>query len=234
MTSFVIPALILATFLYGGWRLIGDLRMVNLMSIRGALFGFVCLCRYLVYASGLVVIIVVFVITFIPDSNRSLSLDHAFKIELNEDVYAISSPLVSREPSTLQSLRGSVELTRTPDALILVVGVIFSALLVVLHQLFSHGEKVLLSLYQRVPFTKDNAEHTRRIAVLILAAWFIYYAYMLCMTLYLQPRLETEGFTLSLIELPWISAVFTSGIVFVLSEVFKVGFELKEEQDYTV
>ncbi|MEQ8315582.1 MAG: DUF2975 domain-containing protein [Gammaproteobacteria bacterium] len=234
MNLLVIPLIILVSLIYGGWRFIQEIKPIKVMSIHGALFAFVVLSRYLVYACGVVIVILLYTVIFVPESNRSLSFGHKFNLELDEDSYTIVRTDTNEADITLQSVTGTVDMADASGPFLIMIAVLGTLFLVLLHQLLCHAEPVLLSLYRRVPFTRNNADHTRRASMLILVLWFLYYAYMVGMTLFFIPRLETTGLEISMVELPFLSALFTAGIVFVLSEVFRVGFELKEEQEFTV
>ncbi len=234
MMAILVLLTLVTTLCYGGWRLSRELRVVKVFTIRGGLFAVVCCCRFLIYAGCLFLGIFFMILVFIPAENRSYSIGHEFGVEIDEAVYEINRVDSRISDNRLQYVRGTVRMPEMAISVLVVVAAVVSLGAWLLHRLFRHAEQLLLSLYKRAPFTADNARHAKQIALLIVAVWCLDYAYMVGMTLYLQSRLETEGITLVLTDLPVVQTLFTAGVVFVLSEVFRLGHELEEEQEYTV
>ena len=229
----LIPAL--GVLIYGGFRLRNVLKGVKLGTVSGASVVFVGFTRYMVYA-GFVAILLFFTLSFLfSDAPPPPILQHAFEIQFNDLVYSISDiGGAASEVALVKNLRGNVNVVGLDWVISMLCFIAFSIILVLLHFILLYAEQVLRSLGMRQPFTEENAIYTKRISLYMLCLWFTYTLYQVVMTIYLQSILELEGVQLQMINISILESLFIIGLVYLLSEVFRVGYELKQDQSFTV
>ena len=225
----------LAIIIYGGFRLRGVIRDISINTIPGALLIVVAFTRYMVYA-GVVGITLMVLLSFLSaDLPKPPIYQHPFKVEINEPTFRISD--IHGAPSSIATIRdmtGNVNVVGSDTIVSGLLVVSFAIILFLLHWVLVYSEQVLRSLCDRKPFTELNAVLTRRIAGSLFGIWFVYSLYQVAMTSYLRGKLEIEGVELAMVSLGTIEALFIVGLVYVIAEVFRVGYELKQDQSLTV
>ncbi|HHT25861.1 MAG TPA: DUF2975 domain-containing protein [Firmicutes bacterium] len=102
--------------------------------------------------------------------------------------------------------------------------------LYVIHQL----KAVLGALCRNNPFAAENAEHMRNIGVAIIA-WTVYQsiAYLI-VGWYIARQIQIAGMTINPAFTFDATLLFVGLVVLVLAQVFKVGIQLREDQELTI
>ena len=233
----IIFILLLILFLgIGGYHLSRTLRGIDLKNVAGALVAIVVIARFLVYTSIAYPIAVIMNVLF---QNRVQTSSNWIPVPVNLQMtdanYAITSVNEAYFNNVqLSKLTGNLNFGN-PDwmfALLTTIGVV--VFITLTHYMLRNAQDVLKTLYDKTPFSADNSSRLKKIAVLGLAFWAMRICYNFALTTYLQHQLSVEGVELSMTTVRFIGPVFVCGLIFVLAEVFRIGFELKEENELTV
>jgi hypothetical protein len=237
MTIFEIFVLLsaLCVLVYGALRLRNILEGVKLGTVSGALVVVVGFTRYMVYA-GILGIFLFFILSLLfTDAPPPPLLQHAFKIQISNMAYGISD-IQDRasEVALLYDLTGNVNVVGIDWVISTIFLIAFTIIVPLLHWILSYAEQVLRSIGLRKPFTPENTVYTKKIALFMLCLWFTYSLYQVAMSIYLQSKLQLEGIELEMINISVVDSLFVIGLVYLLSEIFRVGYELQQEQSFTV
>lgn len=237
MTIFEILVLLsaLCVLIYGALRLRNILEGVKLGTVSGALIVVVGFTRYMIYA-GVLAIFLFFTLSLIfTDAPPPPLLQHPFKIQISNVAYSISDIQGgTSEVALLRDLTGNVNIVGIDWVILTICLIAFSIIVVLLHWILSYAEQVLRSVGLRKPFTAENTFYTKKIALFMLCLWLTYSLYQVAMSIYLQSKLQLEGVELEMISISIVGSLFVIGLVYLLSEVFRVGYELQQDQSYTV
>lgn len=235
MFELLIGAPVISIVLFGLYRLKHVLKDIKLGSISSVLIAMVSTLRFMSYA-GVVAITLFFAFSLIStDAPRPPLLQHSFKIELQNPAYSISdiSGLTTANAS-IKDLSGNVNIVGNDWIVSTLVLLAVSTILLLLHWILLYAERVLRSIALRMPFTEENAICTKKISFLIIGLWISYTIYQVAMTTYLQSKLAIEGVQLELVNISIFESLFIAGLVYLLAEVFRVGYELSQDQSLTV
>ena len=97
-----------------------------------------------------------------------------------------------------------------------------------------HAETVLRSLYNRTPFVTGNDVLCKQLALYGIAISVTIYIGKIVLGVYLSQSFTIEGVQLSAQGISLLRPIVVAGVLFVMSEVFRIGRELKEENELTV
>lgn len=221
--------LILVLLAIAGLFKSSNLKGIEFNTVPGALVGVVVLMRYLTYTA--VAAPVVAISNYIMDSNPDSGIISVpFRVIFDNAVIDISG----MGTSEIRGLVGNLEVGQ-PDAVTLSVYVLFVlGLIALIHFITVKAQRVFTTLYHRKPFDEHNATLIKQIAILSFSIWALSVMFKFFMTAYLQSHLTIEGARLFFSGFNVIGPFFLFGIIFVLSEVFRVGYELKQENELTV
>lgn len=210
---------------------------VRLPTVSGALVGFVGLCQFLLYlASVAPIAILLSFLTIEEDArHRAYEFTHSFRVSLPETTLQVSDVQgFTADATGIESLQAEMSVAGGDGVTTALMLVASGSLWILIFLLLKNAKAVLRSLYDRAPFLADNPRRLRRISALTLAIWLVYVVYTVGMTAYLQSVLQISGGELRLVDVPILTPLLVAGLLLVLAEVFRVGFELKEENAYTV
>lgn len=237
--SWIVVVLLLGLgfVIVGGLVARGTITGVKLTTAPGALLGLVGICQFLLYLFSVVPIAILLFYFTIPedDQHRAFSFDHSFRLELPVTNLQISDVRgFSADATQITNLQADMSIAGS-DAVVTALLVTMTVSLWMLVFLFLKSAKLVMrSLYDRTPFVAENPRRLRQMASLTLAIWLVYAVYAVAMTLYLQSVLEVSNGRLLPAELPVLAPLVIAGLFVVLAEVFRVGFELKQENALTV
>lgn len=210
---------------------------VKLTTVPGALLGFVGLCQFVLYLFAVIPIsIVLFFVTVEEDArHRAFGFSHSFELRLPETALEISDVQgFAADATVIESLQARMSVAGSDGVVTSLLVAMSVSLWILVYLLLRHARAVMRSLYDRTPFIAENSKRLRYMAWHTLGIWFVYSVYALLMTAYLQSVLEVSGGELLLADLPVVTPLLIAGLLIVLAEVFRVGFELKEENAFTV
>jgi|GEM_PF-6505284 len=229
--------ILLCAVLWGGWVARRTFTGVNLLVVPGALLGFIGVCKFFLYLALCAPIYAILVYFTVPDDRRhtAFSIDHLFHLSFENSPVSISD--IGNHDSQASEILQLVAQVRVAGSdlysLLIIVGFIL-IIWVLMYLILRNAEAVLRSLYERTPFVAENPMRLRHIATFVLVAWLSYCCYIFVMTAYLQSQLTIEGAELTIVSLPIIAPLIAVGLLTVLAEVFRVGYELKQENEFTV
>ena len=232
MLLLIVLVTLAASVVLAGLKLRSRLKGVNVSTVSGAVLTAVCFVRYLTYGVALAFVIA-FTMKLISGEPQGL-LTHVFTVDFDSSNYSISDVNGDNTGAQILEMRGNVQVFGTNSTLIALELFAFISILSLSHLALTYGESVLEALYKRQPFTQTTAQDTRRLSVSILALWGAWCIYQTLMSLYLESTLVVEGVQLGLINIADLTGLFVAGIVYVLSEAFQIGYELKQDQELTV
>lgn len=203
---------------------------LDLRSVAGFLVALVVILRYMTYTMLALPLYYVFTLVLGTEPRGTLTLSVPARIQLEPTTAAITG----MGSTDLEQFIGNLHLI-SPDANTMLVTSIFIIITVLLlHFAFKKAQRVLKSVHDRNPFVEDNVKTLREVAVLGLLIWLELTVYAFYMAFYLQNHLEVEGFKLIAAGNLNLGVLIICGLIFVLSEVFRVGYELKSENELTV
>ncbi len=227
----------LGLVIYGGLVARRTISGVNLLTIPGALIGCVGFFQFVLY--GLAIVPIMFVLLFVTinqdESHIAFNFSHSFNLSLSESELQISDlEKYSTDASEVTQLLAQVDVAGTNLTTTILLVCVSVILWILSYFILNNARAVLRSLYDRTPFVLENPQRLRRIAGYWIGMWIVYSGYVIAMTSYLQSQLDIVGGTLHLIELPFATPLIVAGLLVVMAEVFRIGFELKEENALTV
>lgn len=237
ITTVFLFLLLLMAVIYGIYAASHTVSGIKLLTVPGALMGCIGLSQLLLYTAAIfpVVLLLQFLAVTMDQTREPLSFTHSFVLELQSPAVQISD-VYGQLPaaSEINKLTAQVDINGSNLITTGLLGLAYLILWGLLYLILSNAKQVLRSLYDRTPFVKENPNRLRVIAACWISAWLVYSAYIFVMTIYLQSQLTTQGAQLRIIDIPFLTPLFVGGLLLVLSEVFRVGYELKEENALTV
>lgn len=228
---------LLGMVIFGGLVARRTLAGVNLASVPGALLGCLGFCQFVLYCFAVVpVFILLAFATIDPETGHTSSLvTHSFELTLDEMSLQVSDFYGNLNlPSEVTKLQAELRLTNLDGVATFLLISFVIVLWLLLFFTLRNAEAVLRSLYERTPFVEENPKRLRQIASLLVAIWLAYCVYVFAMTTYIQSQITIIGGELAIIDLPVAMPLISAGLLIVLAEVFRVGYELKQENEFTV
>ena len=163
-----------------------------------------------------------------------LEVNLGVRFELEPERYKISSEQVGVERAEIRKAQGELHFTN-PRGVYAFAFMAWSYLalgiaLVVVHQL----RGLFRTLAARAPFDRSNAGRIRTIALALLAGQALGALMRVGFGNLLKQQFAAEGLTLAPAWGLNFAAILVALVLLVIAEVFRVGAEMKEEQDLTV
>ena len=161
-------------------------------------------------------------------------MDVPVEFQLDEGAYQVESKHLDVSAASITDVSGMLRFTSASRPLMLIYAVFAllyaGVLLFVIRQL----RKLFQSLVDGVPFTIENASRIRLIGLIVLAGEVVESFLVFVGQLYIDSRFEITGLTVDPgIDID-LSTVFAGLVLLVIAEVFRIGTQLKEDQDLTV
>ncbi len=223
--------------LFGGKRLANEIKDIDLQSISGALLGIAIVARYLLFLFlvGPVMMIVHYIEWREQPYPTELWIDHPFALQLEQSEFPISdTSLGDLGFTTINNITGSVHFGQLSGSYYLAVMFSIAVWFFFAYQFLRHAKTVLQSLYNRTPFEQGNDLRVKKIACYGLAMALTINLGETIGGLLLSQSISIEGVEISPTELSLFRPLILFAVIFVMSEVFRVGRELKEENELTV
>ncbi len=181
-----------------------------------------------------VVVIGMAIFSLFTDGKVTGHLDLPVVLELNEDIYSITGKDAGVDDATLEHVQAHLNF-RTPSNAFLLFFIIYcgsgvALLLVVIHLL----RKIFSTLAAGSPFVPSNAARIRLIGWIVIGAEFAEQLLQVVGQRIVMASFDTEGVTLRWdIDISG-STIFWGFVLLVLAEVFRLGVEMREDQEFTV
>lgn len=161
------------------------------------------------------------------------------QFELDADQYRIAAPSWGVEKAKIQNAQGQLVFTNPggfhPAALMGWANIMLLVALVAVYQL----RQIFKTLAAGEPFHPDNAKRIQAIAGTIIVALGLRAMMSFFFTRQIQAAIQAEG--LRLLKPSWdgdlggdIAALLVVGMLMVIAQAFRIGAEMKKEQDLTV
>ncbi len=172
--------------------------------------------------------------TLITGGNVSGHLNLPIVMDIHEDVYSITGVDDGATAATLDHVMAHLSF-RSPNKQFLFFFIIYcgagvALLLVVIHLL----RKIFATLAAGSPFVAANASRIRLIGWIVIVAEFVEQLLEILGQRIVMASFTTEGVTLRWdIDLSF-STIFWGFVLLVLAEVFRLGVEMREDQEFTV
>lgn len=233
----ILLMVLLGLVVAGGVVARGTVSGIKLTTVPGALLGFVGFCQFMLYLFAVAPIaIILFFATVEEDAqHRAFSFTHSFELRLQETALEVSDVQgFAADATVIENLQARMSVAGTDGVVTSLMVAMTVSMWILVYLLLRHARAVMRSLYDRTPFIAENTKRLRTMAWLTLGIWIVYSVYALVMTAYLQSVLMVSGGELLLANLPVVTPLLIAGLLVVLAEVFRVGFELKEENAFTV
>ena len=220
-----------------GKRLAAQLKSIDLRSVTGALLGLATVARYALFL--LLAVPVMFVVHYIewrePPNPSERWFQHVFSLEFENNTYQLNSDVIDDSGlTTITDITGSVHFGQIPGMTYVILFIIGAVWFYLAYQFLRHSELILRSLYERTPFVPGNDILAKKIAIYGLGISLTSYFGKTILGWYLLQSFTLEGVTLNPQGESLLRPLVIAGVLFVMSEVFRVGRELKEENELTV
>jgi hypothetical protein len=166
--------------------------------------------------------------------SAKLDVNLPVRFQLDEASYQVRSDRLGVEAGTIHKARGELKF-KNPGGGFVAAFVAWpllqlAILLIVLYQL----RKLFAALAAKVPFDVANARRVRLMAFAILVGQAIGGLMTLGFTSQLKNSFATEGVTLTPAPNFNLGLIIFALVLLVIAEVFRIGAEMKAEQDLTV
>ena len=170
-----------------------------------------------------------------PPNPTERWFEHQFSIQFEHNEFPITN-LTQGDIglTTITHITGNVHFGQLPNLAYLILFIGIGLWLFFAYQFLRHAETVLRSLYDRTPFAKGNDVLAKKLALLSLGMALTIYVGKILLAWCLSQSFEIEGVSLEPLGIDLLRPFVIAGVLFVMSEVFRVGQELKEENELTV
>jgi hypothetical protein len=238
MDKTVLATMLMILFLvlvFGGIAARRQLKGVDLKSVSGALLATVILAKYLVYTAFVFPVVIVLGYTLGKPGSTKISVPFKIGFEPSNYQFQIRGLDANRFSSAeLSDLTGTLTVANPDWITITVLTLGITVGVVILSKLLKNAEQVLRSLYEKLPFQQENSKLLRGMAWYGIGLWFCYIGINLLLAIYVKNNLVVQNIALTTIDIKIIQPLFLCGLLFVLAEVFRIGFEVKQENELTV
>ena len=234
--AIIIFLILIPLLIFGGIQLSRNLRGIDFRSVAGALLGFVIVIRFLIYSALALPVFWIMNLVFGSDKSPDNAwITTPVKIQFTNPEYSITSASGEHFNAVkIAALSGDIQFAN-PDLIFTLLTVVTVILLIgFTHFILINAQYVLKTLYDKTPFAADNSTKLKKVALFGVLFWLTKSAFTVISTIYLQSQLTTDGIEITLTNIRLIGPLVVCGLILVLAEVFRIGFELKEENELTV
>lgn len=95
-------------------------------------------------------------------------------------------------------------------------------------------EKILASLVERVPFSPENSKRIRFISYAVILSALINIAFNFFQSYYYETYYSIPDYTSVELSFPNLTTFFLGLLIFIISEIFKISYNMQEEQKLIV
>jgi len=181
---------------------------------------------------GLALLTVLLVCSFLVDfRGENLTMSLPVALQLDTPVHSVDS---SQTDAQIEKVRGNLKFPVRKgtflSASVSLVVVMFAFLLWVLSQL----RYVFRSLSAGVPFAADNARRIRWVGIAVIAGEVARTVIVYFWSSYLSQHFTANGLNFTAMADFNVSAVLSGLVILVISEVFREGTRLQDEQSLTI
>ena len=240
MDLFVLVSILVVfagVLLIGGRKLAASIKELNLQSISGVLVALITTARYLLFLFLAIPVMIFFhYLGWREPPNPPLGwIQHPFTLEFERTEFPLNhTALGDLGFTTITDITGSVYFGQLPVAYYCFTFLLMALWFFFAYQFLRHSETILRSLYNRIPFVVGNDILVKKIAAYGLAMALTINIGETIVGWFLSQSFSIDGIKLSSTELSLFRPLFIFAVIFVMSEVFRVGTELKEENELTV